>query len=30
MTQTDKRIEWKARFDAWKESGLNVAQWCRE
>lgn len=30
MTQTDKRIEWKARIDAWKSSGLRVAEWCRE
>ncbi|MFZ3580448.1 IS66 family insertion sequence element accessory protein TnpA [Virgibacillus sp. DJP39] len=30
MTQTDKRIEWKARFDAWKSSGFSVAEWCRE
>ncbi|WP_096273227.1 IS66 family insertion sequence element accessory protein TnpA [Paucisalibacillus globulus] len=30
MTKADKRIEWKARFDAWKASGLSVAGWCRE
>ncbi|WP_382392874.1 IS66 family insertion sequence element accessory protein TnpA [Lentibacillus juripiscarius] len=29
MTLKDKRIEWKARYDAWKESGLSVAEWCR-
>ncbi|ASK63889.1 hypothetical protein CFK37_19725 [Virgibacillus phasianinus] len=30
MTLKDKRIEWKLRFDAWKESGLSIAKWCRE
>lgn len=30
MTQVDKRIEWKDRFDAWKASDLSVAEWCRE
>ncbi|QDI90435.1 IS66 family insertion sequence hypothetical protein [Salicibibacter halophilus] len=30
MTLKDKRIEWKARYDAWKESGQRVAEWCRE
>lgn len=30
MTQRDKRIEWESRYDAWKESGLSVAAWCRE
>jgi len=30
MTQHDKRIEWLSRYEAWKESGLNVAAWCRE
>ena len=30
MTLKDKRIEWKARYDAWKESGQSVAEWCRE
>src|SRR5699024_4745575 len=30
MSLADKRIEWKARFDAWKSSGLSVAEWCRE
>jgi len=30
MTKAEKRIEWKARFDAWKASGLSVAEWCRE
>jgi transposase-like protein len=30
MTKADKRIEWKAKFDAWKASGLSVAAWCRE
>lgn len=29
MTLKDKRIEWKARYDAWKESGQSVAEWCR-
>ncbi|GGH89167.1 transposase-like protein [Pullulanibacillus pueri] len=30
MSLTDKRIEWKARFDTWKTSGLSVAEWCEE
>lgn len=30
MTLADKRIEWKAKFDSWKASGLTVAAWCRE
>ena len=30
MTKAEKRIEWKARFDVWKVSGLMVAEWCRE
>lgn len=30
MTKAEKRIEWKARFDAWRASGLSVAEWCRE
>lgn len=30
MILTDKRIEWKERYDAWKASGLTVAAWCRE
>ena len=30
MTKAEKRIKWKARFDAWKASGLSVAEWCRE
>ncbi|WP_066190782.1 IS66 family insertion sequence element accessory protein TnpA [Gracilibacillus timonensis] len=30
MTLSDKRIEWEARMKEWKESGRNVAQWCRE
>ncbi|PAV31083.1 IS66 family insertion sequence hypothetical protein [Virgibacillus profundi] len=30
MTLTDKRIEWKARYKAWKSSDLSVAKWCRE
>lgn len=30
MTKEEKRIEWKARFDSWKHSGLSVAEWCRE
>ncbi len=30
MTQIDKRIEWKKRFDAWKASDMSVAEWCRE
>ncbi|WP_373894789.1 IS66 family insertion sequence element accessory protein TnpA [Virgibacillus natechei] len=30
MTLKDKRIEWKVRYDAWKESGQNIAEWCRD
>lgn len=30
MTLSEKRIEWKSRFDAWKASGLSIAAWCRE
>ncbi|PAV27589.1 IS66 family insertion sequence hypothetical protein [Virgibacillus profundi] len=30
MTLTDKRLEWKARYDAWKSSDLSIAKWCRE
>ncbi len=30
MTLKDKRIEWKARYNAWKDSGKNIAEWCRE
>jgi|SRR5690625_902948 len=30
MTQSDKRITWKSRFEAWKASGLSAAAWCRE
>lgn len=30
MTQDDNRIKWQSRYDAWKDSGLNVAAWCRE
>nr|WP_255585403.1 hypothetical protein [Virgibacillus sp. NKC19-3] len=30
MTLKDKRIEWKARYDAWEESEQNVAEWCRD
>lgn len=30
MTKSEKRIEWKTRFNAWKASDLSVAQWCRE
>lgn len=30
MTKAEKRIEWKARFDSWKASGLSVAEWCRD
>ncbi len=29
MTLKDKRIEWKARYDTWKESGQTIAEWCR-
>ncbi len=30
MTLKNKRIEWKVRYDAWKESGQSVAAWCRD
>lgn len=30
MNIAEKRIEWKARFDAWKVSGLSAAEWCRD
>jgi transposase-like protein len=30
MKKAEKRIEWRARFDAWKASGLSVAEWCRD
>lgn len=30
MTQKDKRIEWKERYEAWKASGLSIAEWCRD
>jgi|SRR5690625_1686178 len=30
MTRTEKRIEWKAKIDAWKSSELSAAAWCRE
>ncbi|MFS0647565.1 IS66 family insertion sequence element accessory protein TnpA [Siminovitchia sp. 179-K 8D1 HS] len=30
MTLKEKRVEWKARYDAWKESGQSVAAWCRD
>ncbi|GAB3809112.1 IS66 family insertion sequence element accessory protein TnpA [Virgibacillus kimchii] len=30
MTLKDKRIEWEARYDAWKDSGQSVAEWCRD
>lgn len=29
MNDADKRIEWKARYDAWEASGLSAAEWCR-
>ena len=29
MNDADKRIEWKARYDAWKTSGLSAAEWSR-
>src|SRR5699024_11319588 len=29
MTLKKKRIEWKAIYEAWKESGQSVAEWCR-
>lgn len=30
MTKSNKRIEWEARIDDWKASGLSKAKWCRE
>lgn len=30
MTQIDKRIEWKERYEAWKVSGKSIAEWCRD
>lgn len=30
MTLKEKRIEWKARYDAWKESEQSIAEWCRD
>lgn len=30
MTLQDKRIEWKTRYDAWKESEQSIAKWCRD
>jgi len=29
MTGTEKRIEWKAKIDAWKASELSAPAWCR-
>lgn len=29
MTLKDKRIEWKTRYDTWKQSGKSIAEWCR-
>ncbi len=29
MTQVEKRIEWKSRYEAWKQSGQSIAEWCR-
>jgi len=29
MTGTEKRIEWKAKIDAWKASELSATAWCR-
>ena len=29
MNDANKRIEWKARYDAWEASGLSAAEWCR-
>lgn len=29
MTLKEKRIEWKAQYNAWKESGQSIAEWCR-
>lgn len=30
MTKSNKRIEWEARINDWKSSGLSKAKWCRE
>jgi len=29
MTQEEKRIEWKTRYESWKKSGQSIAEWCR-
>lgn len=29
MTLKEKRIEWKARYEAWKQSGESVVDWCQ-
>ncbi|MFB1052145.1 hypothetical protein [Paraliobacillus sp. JSM ZJ581] len=28
MTLKEKRIEWEAHYNAWKESGQSIAAWC--
>jgi len=30
MTKSPKRIEWEARLQDWKDSGLSKAEWCRD
>lgn len=30
MALKSKEIQWKARFDAWKESGQSIAKWCKD
>lgn len=29
MTRNDNRINLEMRYEAWKKSGLGVADWCR-
>lgn len=29
MSDTEKRMEWETRVDAWQTSGLSAAEWCR-
>lgn len=30
MTKSNKKVEWEARINDWKASGLSRAKWCRE
>ncbi|WP_404997151.1 IS66 family insertion sequence element accessory protein TnpA [Caldifermentibacillus hisashii] len=29
-TLKEKRIEWKARYDAWEKSGQSTSAWCQD